>query len=162
LAAAVMGASASQIAHWSAHASAGWEMRRVAPHRSLPPCGGGTGRGVAANSESGTTPLPTPPPQGGREQAEFASRAPRNLPASSVFGIFQHDSHGRKLITNTISLLEVLRLARGVAAVYQGSDLCWVQAGFTRRDLLKRSLRSIARTIVSGNVIDRTIKAKKQ
>ena len=41
----------------------------AAPHRSLPPCGGGTGRGVTANAESAATPLPTPPPQGGREPA---------------------------------------------------------------------------------------------
>jgi hypothetical protein len=34
---------------------------------SLPPCGGGLGRGVAARSEFATTPLPVPPPQGGRE-----------------------------------------------------------------------------------------------
>src|SRR5437016_4750029 len=34
---------------------------------SLPPCGGGLGRGVAADSEFAVTPLPVPPPQGGRE-----------------------------------------------------------------------------------------------
>src|SRR5438105_12139675 len=44
-------------------------LRRAAPQRSLPPCGGGTGRGIAAHSEIAATPLPTPPPQGGREQA---------------------------------------------------------------------------------------------
>src|SRR5215207_2073803 len=35
---------------------------------SLPPCGGGLGRGVFANSEFPTTPLPVPPPLGGRER----------------------------------------------------------------------------------------------
>ncbi len=35
--------------------------------RSLPPCGGGTGRGVTANSEFANTPLPNPPPQGGHK-----------------------------------------------------------------------------------------------
>src|SRR5690349_16297452 len=49
---------ARQLAHSSG------AMRRTAPQRSLPLCGGGTGRGVAADSEFGTTPLPTPPPQG--------------------------------------------------------------------------------------------------
>jgi hypothetical protein len=42
---------------------------RLAPQRSLPPCGGGTGWGVVTNSEPVGTLLPTPPPQGGREQA---------------------------------------------------------------------------------------------
>src|SRR4051794_30259863 len=37
-------------------------LRRALPQRSLPPCGGGTGRGVTANAESAATPLPTPPP----------------------------------------------------------------------------------------------------
>src|SRR5262249_17760792 len=45
------------------------KLRRPAPHRSLPPCGGGTGRGAAAHAESVTTPLPTSPPQGGRGPA---------------------------------------------------------------------------------------------
>jgi probable rRNA maturation factor len=42
--------------------------QRAAPHGSLPPCG--AGRGVAADSERAATPLPNPPPQGGREPAE--------------------------------------------------------------------------------------------
>ncbi len=33
---------------------------------SLPPCGGGLGWGVTAYSERAVTPLPVPPPQGGR------------------------------------------------------------------------------------------------
>ncbi len=32
------------------------------PQRSLPPCGGGTGRGVDASAEFAATPLPNPPP----------------------------------------------------------------------------------------------------
>src|SRR5499426_999780 len=68
------------------------DLRRSAPHGSLPPCGGGTGRGVNTNAErvpilllrqNGraishevltatsvlvATPLPVPPPQGGRER----------------------------------------------------------------------------------------------
>src|SRR5882672_2918044 len=69
------------------------DLRRSAPHGSLPPCGGGTGRGVAAGAEVAVvtsrkvvaplcserinltahsafaaTPLPVPPPQGGRER----------------------------------------------------------------------------------------------
>ena len=50
-------------------------LQRLAPHGSLPPCGGGTGRGVAASAGLAVTPLPTPPPQGGREQAEFVATA---------------------------------------------------------------------------------------
>ncbi|MGE3159953.1 MAG: OB-fold nucleic acid binding domain-containing protein [Xanthobacteraceae bacterium] len=42
---------------------------RTVPQRSLPPCGEGTGRGVATNTGLANTPLPTPPPQGGREQS---------------------------------------------------------------------------------------------
>jgi tRNA pseudouridine32 synthase / 23S rRNA pseudouridine746 synthase len=50
-------------------ARAGDDLGRAAPPRSLPPCGGGTGRGVVVDAESAATPLPTPPPQGGREPA---------------------------------------------------------------------------------------------
>src|SRR6476660_3733694 len=70
-----------------------FELKRSVPQRSLPPCGGGTGRGVAtgdefaiitsrvdsapfcserirvaARSPFDVTPLPVPPPQGGRER----------------------------------------------------------------------------------------------
>jgi tRNA pseudouridine32 synthase / 23S rRNA pseudouridine746 synthase len=48
-------------------------LGRAAPQRSLPPCGGGTGRGVTADAESAATSLPTPPPQGGREPARRAA-----------------------------------------------------------------------------------------
>ena len=48
----------------SAHASASPALRRPVPQRSLPPCGGGTGRGVKSGTELAVTPLPTPPPQG--------------------------------------------------------------------------------------------------
>src|SRR4029077_7134372 len=76
----------------AAAASAILALRRRAPQRSLPPCGGGTGRGVATSTEfavnasrkkaktlcrrgrslatpsaSATTPLPVSLPQGGRE-----------------------------------------------------------------------------------------------
>src|SRR6267142_2107284 len=37
-------------------------LRRLVPRRSLPPCGGGTGRGVATNTTFAATPLPNPPP----------------------------------------------------------------------------------------------------
>jgi len=40
-----------------------------------PPLRGRDREGGQTDSESGTTPLPTPPPQGGREQAEFAATA---------------------------------------------------------------------------------------
>src|SRR6185436_20734375 len=46
---------------------------RLAHAGSLPPCGGGVGRGVAADSESAATPLPVPPPQGGRGRWGTAS-----------------------------------------------------------------------------------------
>src|SRR5262249_34178888 len=49
--------------------------RRLVPQRPLPPCGGGTGRGVATSTEFVVTPLPTPPPPGGGGQAALASRA---------------------------------------------------------------------------------------
>src|SRR5262249_61390444 len=47
-----------------------------APQRPPPPCGGGTGRGVTADTELASTPLPPPPPQGGREQTAAAARLP--------------------------------------------------------------------------------------
>src|SRR5215472_1758517 len=49
---------------------------------SPPPCGGGAGGGgsaipsqVAPSFSRRITPLPNPPPQGGREQTEFAAQA---------------------------------------------------------------------------------------
>src|SRR5712691_11470796 len=77
------------------------ELRRCEPHGSLPPCGGGTGRGVATgrcarccfsvqilkirsfavafvrhrignNRRACCTPLPVPPPHGGRERCGTA------------------------------------------------------------------------------------------
>src|SRR3981081_448324 len=55
---------------------------KLAPHtpdRSLPPCGGGLGRGVAAgknvaNSAHLTTPTPVPSPQGGGERKSRRAR----------------------------------------------------------------------------------------
>src|SRR5205807_6691928 len=53
---------------------------------SPPPCGGGVGGGggaipsqVAPSLSRRITPLPNPPPQGGREQTEFAARADSTL-----------------------------------------------------------------------------------
>jgi len=43
------------------------------PHGSLPPCGGGTGREVITDAASAGTPVPTPSPQGGREQASTSA-----------------------------------------------------------------------------------------
>jgi tRNA pseudouridine32 synthase / 23S rRNA pseudouridine746 synthase len=54
-------------------ANVGDELGRAAPHGSLPPCGGGTGRGVTTDSAVAVTPLPTPPPQGEREPARFVA-----------------------------------------------------------------------------------------
>src|SRR5438105_717825 len=98
LAAAVMGGLACDLfASRSAHSSE--EMRGTAPQRSLPPCGGGTGRGVTSDSESGTTPLPTPPPQGGREQAEFASRSSLHSPDRyAVFLVLKLHAHRFQLV----------------------------------------------------------------
>src|SRR5215467_2665203 len=42
-------------------ASASLAMRRTAPQRSLPPCGGGTGRGVTTNSDFAVPPSPPLP-----------------------------------------------------------------------------------------------------
>src|SRR4051794_5506889 len=42
-------------------------VRRFAPQRSLPPCGGGTGRGVTTDAVFAATPIP--PPQVGREES---------------------------------------------------------------------------------------------
>src|SRR5689334_8451801 len=70
------------------------QKRRPVPHGSLPPCGGGTGKGVAANPKFAeahrlaatlrlaATPLPTPPPQGGREQAVLAAMTCPTLEAA--------------------------------------------------------------------------------
>ncbi|HLQ94445.1 MAG TPA: PHP domain-containing protein, partial [Xanthobacteraceae bacterium] len=50
-------------------------MRRLVPQRPLPPCGGGTGRGITTRTEFAITPHPNPPPQGRREHTEFAAAA---------------------------------------------------------------------------------------
>src|SRR5712671_3371061 len=117
LAAAVMAASACQIARRSAHARMGLEIRRIAPQRSLPPCGWG------------------------REQAEFASRAVRSslhLPQGpAIFLVFKLDAHRLEFIANAIRLLEVLHLACGIAGCHQCIKLNWIQASFTRRILLE-------------------------
>jgi len=42
---------------------------------SPPPCGEGSGVGVAATTEITSTPLPNPPPQGGREKAAASGEA---------------------------------------------------------------------------------------
>jgi len=39
-------------------------MKRSAPQRSLPPCGGGTGWGESRTSNIGVPPTPSPSPQG--------------------------------------------------------------------------------------------------
>src|SRR5262245_52697678 len=44
-------------------------LQRLGRHRPLPPCGGGTGRGVATCTEFAITPSP----HGGREQTESAA-----------------------------------------------------------------------------------------
>src|SRR5712692_82550 len=60
---------------------------------SLPPCGGGLGRGVAASSVFVATPLPVPPPQGGREPCGTATSRPncqlarRNSQLQSIYAI---------------------------------------------------------------------------
>jgi error-prone DNA polymerase len=60
----------------------GLQVVVMPPTRPLPPCGGGSGRGVARthrvsslqdkNGERGATPHPSPPPQGGREDVRLA------------------------------------------------------------------------------------------
>src|SRR5207248_60406 len=50
-------------------------LRRLVPHRSPPPCGEGTGVGVARLPNlNRTTPTPNPSPQGGGEHTESAAR----------------------------------------------------------------------------------------
>src|SRR5262245_42541557 len=62
----------------------------AAPQRSLPPCGGGTGRGVATNARVSFTPLPNPPPQGGREREPV----PSSLRSTSTpQANHRHDGH---------------------------------------------------------------------
>src|SRR5882724_358423 len=52
--------------------------------RSPPPLRGRDREGGPTNSESGTTPLPTPPPQVGREQAAASGEAVRNSKAETT------------------------------------------------------------------------------
>ena len=56
------------------HAAASLALRRAAPQRSLPPCGGGTGRGVTANFESATPPSPPLPRKGGGSRPSLPQR----------------------------------------------------------------------------------------
>jgi len=52
---------------------------------SLPPCGGGLGRGVHTGSPDAATPLPAPPPQGGRERKTIAIVSERRIAAHHRF-----------------------------------------------------------------------------
>src|SRR6266851_8174876 len=56
---------------------------------SLPPCGGGLGRGVAARLVLVVTPLSNSPPQGGREQTERVATATMD----SIFHTAEVDRH---------------------------------------------------------------------
>jgi tRNA pseudouridine32 synthase / 23S rRNA pseudouridine746 synthase len=61
------------------------DLGSAAPQRSLPPCGGGTGRGVTADAESAATPLLTPPPPSGRSRPSstgYGGREPARRVAS--------------------------------------------------------------------------------
>ena len=53
---------------------------------SPPPCGEGVGVGVMSEIPAyAATPLPNPPPQGGREHTEFAASVLTNL-TQTLFG----------------------------------------------------------------------------
>src|SRR5258705_2677100 len=79
---------------------------------SLPPCGGGVGRGVAADSAFATTPLPVPPPQGGRERCGTHLRTAVHVPA---YG--QKQRLPKQLLNDLVGalqlLLELLRADKG-------------------------------------------------
>src|SRR5262249_25011520 len=63
------------------------------------------------------------PPRAARPPAETAAArawdapAPssRDLPGGAVLGILEHDTHGGEFVADAIGLLEVLRLAGGIA-----------------------------------------------
>src|SRR5229473_1131331 len=61
----------------------------TALYYSLPPCGGGLGRGVAARLVLVVTPLSNSPPQGGREQTERVATATMD----SIFHTAEVDRH---------------------------------------------------------------------
>ena len=68
----------------------------AAPHRSLPPCGGGTGRGVTTESAFADT-LPTPPPPSGRSRPSstgYGGREPaRRVASESLEGAAVSATH---------------------------------------------------------------------
>jgi error-prone DNA polymerase len=110
----------------------------TAPHGSLPPCGGGTGRGVAAYSVLVATPLPNPPPQGGREQAECVdmemTKPPltlslippeeaavyRMLSRADSIGVFQVESRAQMSMLPRLKPKEFYDLVIEVAIVRPG------------------------------------------
>jgi len=66
----------------------------LVPRGSPPPCGGGTGRGVATGTESVANPLPTTPPKEKSEQAESATPANSNAPPARTI-LAQLDNNQR-------------------------------------------------------------------
>jgi tripartite-type tricarboxylate transporter receptor subunit TctC len=112
------------------------DLRRSVPHGSLPPCGGGTGRGVATHSERAivtlqkdvtplclertslaadaalaVTPLPVPPPQGGREPCGARLRNAR-IALAALFAL-------ATLGTTSVS-------AEPIEDFYKGKTINWI------------------------------------
>src|SRR5688572_5512326 len=108
---AALGCAVALMAHPTA-------CQALVPLSPLPsPLWGGVGGGGL--SAQAATPLPNPPPQGGREPAG-ARRADvpassRHLPGGAVLGILENDSHFFEFAADAVGLNEILSLARGSA-----------------------------------------------
>jgi len=53
------------------------------------------------------TPLPIPPPQGGREQVSASGKtacknSSRDLPGGAVLGVLEHDAHFRQFVADAV------------------------------------------------------------
>ncbi|MCD6043668.1 MAG: dnaE 1, partial [Burkholderiales bacterium] len=95
----------------------------AAPQRSLPPCGGGLGRGVVVRSGLVTTPLPTPPPQGGREQTERVARESPSRPKLRLVASNEKRQSGAKPdVLHRLREAAPGRVRLAASMLYRGDD----------------------------------------
>ena len=125
---------------------------------SLPPCGGGLGRGVTSSSEFAVTPLPVPPPQGGRERrgADFATVI-TELASSFRTGVFECRSISTKPTSPNSSTcrprIQALRDAFAARGARRGQHRAAHALGVRRAPPQRHGRRRSRREALRGEVL---------